>query len=682
MHEKKLAKSIVAVMLSVLMIIMSLPTAMAAETDKGLVQASDGTTVKVSLGNLLKYGDEINWFTHIMYADGKMAYCVNPNLPAPSGTFGSANLTEITSSNSKYQLLLKALYYGYGGDGFEKPVAKFGNKSMKSYMQAKKTEHWLGASGTELYYLLTHRVLASIYGNSDWDYALTIDWIKSVDEIISVLEDAPDVSTTDKMYILDAKDGTQKVIVFKEVPQLGSLEITKDSSNHSLTDNNTDCYSLKGTVFTVTNTATNKKYALTTNTKVNDGSATVKYKGVLNNLPIGEYTIKETQAGKGYALSTKTTNVTIVGNKTSKVTIKNKPQNDPTYIVVNKTDENGEPLAGAEFKIKFYKGYFTEEEIKSGKADSAFKRYWTLKTDTDGYADLHSDYLVDSNNDFYYATDSGNPCLPLGTITIQETKAPNGYIKDNTLYVRQITSTGNSESVFTFNPPTIPNEPEKGKLKIVKTSDDGVVANIKFNVYTTENVLVGTYTTNSEGLITKDIAIGTYKIEEIVPENYKPQPIKTVTVRKDETATVSFNNISEDGELKIIKTAEPVKNPDGTTKPGIVEGIEFELYNSDNVLVGTYTTDAEGLIAKDGIEPGTYKIHENAPEGYRQPSDRTIEIKPNQTTTVKYHNVISGGDLTIKKTTDFNGYVKNDTEPFIFRVEGLSNGFETEVEIY
>ena len=58
------------------------------------------------------------------------------------------------------------------------------------------------------------------------------------------------------------------------------------------------------------------------------------------------------------------------------------------------------------------------------------------------------------------------------------------------------------------------------------------------------------------------------------------------------------------------------------------------------------------------------------------------EIKPNQTTTVKYHNVISGGDLTIKKATDFNGYIKNDTEPFIFKVEGLSNGFETEVEIY
>ena len=493
-HKKKnIIQSILAIVMSVLMVIMSLPmTAMAAETDTGLVQASDGTTVKLSLGNLLEYESNINWTTHMMYADGKMAYCVNPKLSAPSGTFGSGNLTEVTSSNSKYQLLLKALSYGYGGDKFETSVTAFGNKSMKSFMQAKKTQHWLGASGTDLYYLLTHRVLAYIYGDSEWSYALNIDWINTVKEITEVLKNAPAVSTTDKMYILDAKDGSQKVIVFKEVPQLGSLEITKDSSNHSLTDNNTDCYSLEGTVFTVTHKQTGKKYTLTTNIKVDDGSATVKYKGVLKDIPVGEYTIKEKQAGKGYVLSTKSTNVTIVGNKTSKVTIKNEPNNDPVIILVNKTDSTGKALAGAEFTIKFYKGYFTEQEIISGKAESAFKRYWTLKTDSDGFAVLNPDYLVDSNNDFYYSSDDNkNPCLPFGTITIQETKSPNGYIKDNTLYVRQIK--GGVGSVSTFNPPIIPNEHKKGNLKIVKTSEDGVVAALSLkSTQLTTNLLAHT----------------------------------------------------------------------------------------------------------------------------------------------------------------------------------------------
>ncbi len=685
MHKQKtknLIKSILAIVMSVLMVTMSLPmTALAVETDTGLVQASNDTTVKVSLGNLLEYESNINWTTHMMYADGKMAYCVNPKLSAPSGTFGSGNLTEITSSNSKYQMLLKALYYGYGGEGFEKSVSAFGNKSMKSYMQGKKTEHWLGAGGTDLYYLLTHRTLAYIYGDSDWAYALNIDWINTVKEITEALKNAPTVSTTDKMYILDAKDGSQKVIVFKEVPQLGSLEITKDTSNHSLTDNNTDCYSLKGTVFTVTHKETGKKYSLTANTKVEDGSATVKYKGVLKDIPVGEYTIKETQAGKGYVLFTKATNVTIVGNKTSKVTIKNEPDNDPVIILVNKTDKNGKPLAGAEFTIKFYKGYFTEQEIISGKAESAFKRYWTLKTDKYGYAELHPDYLVDSNNDFYYSSDDNkNPCLPYGTITIQEKTAPSGYNKDNTLYVRQIKG-GGVDSVSTFNPPTVPNEHEEGELKIVKTSEDGVVAGIKFNVYTTANVLVGTYTTNSEGLITKDIDTGTYKVEEVVSDKYNAQPIQTITVKKNQTATVTFKNILKDGWLKLIKTAEPVKNADGSTTAGKADGIEFELYNSENVLVGTYITGADGTFLKGGIKPGSYRIHENAPTGYRPVADRNIEIKPNKTTTVKFHNVISGGDLTIKKVTDC-AYSKNNTEPFIFKVEGLSAKFETEVEVY
>ncbi len=678
MHKKKIVKNILAIVMSVLTAFMSLPlSAMAAVTDTGLAQASSDTVVKLTLGNLLEYESNINWTTHMMYADGKMAYCVNPKLSAPSGTFGSSNLTEVTSSNSKYQLLLKALYYGYGGDGFEKSISAFGNKSMKSYMQSKKTEHWLGASGTDLYYLLTHRVLAYIYGDSDWSYALNIDWINTVKEITEVLKNAPSVSTTDKMYILDAKNGTQQVIVFKEVPQVGSLEITKDSSNHSLTDNNTDCYSLKGTVFTVTNTETKKQYTLTTNTKVNDSSATVKYKGTLSNFPIGTYTIKEKQAGKGYALSTETTKVTITGNNTSKVTIKNEPQNDPIAIVVKKTDSSGKTLSGAEFTIKFYKGYFTEAEIKSGKADSNFKRYWTIKTDTDGYARLANEYLVDSNNDFYYEDDKVT--LPLGTITIQETKAPDGYIKDDTLYVRQITANGSAESVFTYNAPTVINEHKKGTLEIIKTSEDDIVTGIKFNIYTNDDKLVGTYTTDSNGYITKELDIGTYKVKEVTSGKYNPQPIQTVVVEENKTATVSFSNTLKNGWLEIYKTATDVVNADGTTTAGKVDGIDFEIYDSKDNLIGTYTTDENGRIAKDTIgelKPAIYRVHEIVPAGYIPQKDQTITISPNEVRTVHFNNTANGGYVKLIKESDYY-----DCDIFTLKIEGISNNYKGTVTI-
>lgn len=64
-----------------------------------------------------------------------------------------------------------------------KKITAFGNKSMKQLMDKAKSDHWLGASGNSLYYLLTHRVLAKIYGDKDWSYALTSDWIKAVNEL-------------------------------------------------------------------------------------------------------------------------------------------------------------------------------------------------------------------------------------------------------------------------------------------------------------------------------------------------------------------------------------------------------------------------------------------------------------------------------------------------------------------
>ena len=75
-------------------------------------------------------------------------------------------------------------------------------------------------------------------------------------------------------------------------------------------------------------------------------------------------------------------------------------------------------LAGAEFTIKYYD---TLDDI-SGKTPKA---HWTLKTDADGYAGLSSEYLIEGSA--FYQTGSGNPCIPLGTVTIQETKAPAGY---------------------------------------------------------------------------------------------------------------------------------------------------------------------------------------------------------------------------------------------------------------
>lgn len=661
-------KRVIAVALSVLTILMTLPlTAFATPT---AATSNDSTSINLTLGDKLRYDSGINWSTHQMYADGRMAYCVNPELPAPSGKYGSSNLTAISEKSNTFAMLYKGLHYGYDGHGFNKKITAFGNKSMKQLMDKAKSDHWLGASGNSLYYLLTHRVLAKIYGDKDWSYALTSDWIKAVNEIEAALKKAAKLKSEYSMYLLDPKNNQQKVIIMQD--KLGGLEIIKDSSNHTLTDNS-GCYSLKGAEFTVTNTKTKKTYTITANTKVNDGSATVKYKAVLKNIVAGTYTIKETKAPKGYALAKETKTVTVkAGTANASVAFKDQPQNDPLYILLRKSNGNGKAIAGAEFTVKFYKGYYTKSEIQSGKADGAFKRYWTFKTDDKGFIALDKKYLIDSNNDFYYATDSGNPALPLGTVTIQETKAPAGYVKDNTLYVQQITSNSSLTSVSTYNEFENVNSPST-YYKIKKTSEDGVVAGVSFKIYEGSKVdeakYLKTVKTGSNGEIKEKLDIGTYTFDEVKSAKYVRQPAKTITITAENTsanpAVIKFENKLNDGTLKIRKASSD----------GNISGIKFEIYKGENTagqLVGTYVTDDSGFITKD-LKPATYCIHEIVPDGYKPVSDRVITIRANQERTVTFRNIKSGSQVKIIKETD-----NYDAGPFTCKINEVDKENGTE----
>ena len=506
-----------------------------------------------------------------------------------------------------------------------------------------------------------------------------------------------------------AKDTTSSINIsatFKA--STGDLTIIKTSANTELTVNN-PCYSLYGAEFKlVSKTDSSKSYTIKTTTKV---AGTENYKGTIKNIPIGKYILKEVSvpSKSGYSIPNewKTGKEITISVGDNSVSCSNEPTNDPVAIMVKKTDKNGKPLAGAEFTIKFYKGYFSEEEIKSGRADSAFKRYWTLKTDEYGYAGLSSEYLVDSNNDFYYNGDDPNPCLPLGTVTIQEVTAPDGYIKDDTLYVRQITSTGSSEGVFTFNPPTIPNYEKQGYLQIKKTSEDGIVANIDMEIYEGDKVsadkLVGVYTTDSNGLINEKFNIGKYTIKEIVNEDrYHEQEPQTITVTENNTegnpAKVSFHNTLKDGWLRLVKTSEAIN---GTR---VVAGVKFTIYkgtDENGTLIGTYVTEAStdrngnpvGLIYEgkytDGegninLSAGTYTIVETKVPQYKKAQSQTITILPNRETSVSFHNVSEEKDytLTIKKKSAQRGYINEVIEPFKFVVKGNSNDFYREVYLY
>lgn len=230
----------------------------------------------------------------------------------------------------------------------------------------------------------------------------------------------------------------------------GYIELQKSSGNTAISNGN-PCYSLQGAVYGVY-----KSGSLVTRLTTN-ASGYAKS----GQLEAGiTYTVKEITAPKGYALDTKTYTVTVGTNTTVRVNSIDMPQNDPAGVLLQKFDsETGQSvpqgdgsLAGAEYTVKFYAGYYYSVEDLKGITPT---RTWVYKTDENGYLNLRYDQPVSGKSDPLYYNSSGYPTLPYGTVTIQETKAPEGYFLNEEIYIDQITSNGSTtETVHTYNKPT------------------------------------------------------------------------------------------------------------------------------------------------------------------------------------------------------------------------------------
>lgn len=184
---------------------------------------------------------------------------------------------------------------------------------------------------------------------------------------------------------------------------------------------------------------------------------------------------------------------------------------------------------------------------------------------------------------------------------------------------------------------------KSGDLKIVKTSEDGVVANVEFKITGTN--YSKTVKTDSKGVFNlPDLLPGTYKVTETTSDKYVPQETHTVTVVAGKTATVTFNNVLKRGELTVEKVADD----------NIVEGIKFHLYGTskDGVKVDEYAvTDKNGIARfKDVLVSGTapYTVEEiNVDEDkYIAPDKQTVKIKWKENSELTFKN-------TLKKATVF-----------------------------
>lgn len=441
--------------------------------------------------------------------------------------------------------------------------------------------------------------------------------------------------------------GTVFELAFK-VQSKGKLCIKKTSANPAITDNN-PCYSLQGAEYGVYKTEADAK---ANKNKVNTLTigkydSSEKYKDWSNEIELdaGTYYLKETKNPKGYALNNSVVSVVVKANESSWIgsngEFKDYPQSDPFSVVLGKVDketnknkpQGSASLEGAEFTIKYYKGLYDEDPAKLGQTPA---RSWVLKTDNNGFTYLDSDYKV-SGDDFYMF---GNiATIPVGTITIQETKSPTGYFVNNEVFVRKIEANGTDQYVSTYNQPKVLEKVIKFDIKKVQVGTTTPVSGAVF-LHTKPDGTTESLTTDEKGEITiTGLETGIHKIKESkAPDGYQLNTNEVVFEVEAGTGKIKFTSDSNslvtqgfedsgDGyatfadmvnpfDLKITKTNEHGK---------VLKGAEFTLYSDKDCtkVVDTQVSDENGVLSfKDLKVETTYYFKETkAPKGYRIPVD-------------------------------------------------------------
>lgn len=421
--------------------------------------------------------------------------------------------------------------------------------------------------------------------------------------------------------------------------QTGSAKLQKTSSMSDITKNN-DCYSLKGAEYSVYNnssfSAASKVGTLITDENGNSNTL---------NLNVGDYYVKETTAPKGYALDKKVYPITIKAGETYTLKVSDNPTMDPVGVLLGKVDketnlnkpEGSLPLEGALFTVKFYAGVQMDSDpAASGKTAT---RSWVFRTNENGMCRLEEKFLV--SGDALYKSPTGNSTFPIGTVTIQETQAPEGYLINPDIYTIKITSNNNgAEFVYTYNQPTIPEQSldlnivkkEKGKEYAI---EGAVFEHVKPDG-TTETV-----TTDANGVCKfKTLGYGQHKIREVsVPDEYTVnEGVVTFTVAKDNSITLDSNTATDESmkfqveangtaSLGVEDTLAPyqLKVTKLNEKEKALENAEFTIYEDKDCTkeISKIVTDDTGVATTDPlvVEKKYYVKETKAPQGYRIPKD-------------------------------------------------------------
>lgn len=220
-----------------------------------------------------------------------------------------------------------------------------------------------------------------------------------------------------------------------------------------------------------------------------------------------------------------------------------------------------------------------------------------------------------------------------------------------------------------------------GGMKLIKTSEDGVVSGIKFH-FTGPKDFSKIFTTDENGEIPlSGLAPGTYTITEESMDRYVPNQSKTITIASNQSTSVAFHNTLKKFRVNVTKQDYEKGHTQGDAKLG---GAVYGLYKGDE-LIAQYTTDSNGSFTTDYFVCGTdWTVREISPsEGYllndsvyrvgADPRDYNIEYNTAPDMTVM-EQVIKGKISIIKHTDDGETQIETPEKGAEFQIYLKSSG--------